>query len=134
MADKFIQYLGKNLDRNTPNYEEMSREELISYIKENINYKHQIKTLVKIIFLTFQEIFSEEYNQGEEKVEFEGLEGKYHYDLDTGNFLFTPNGPMQRLINGIEVKGDSVIKTVYKTRFYKMVESLYHIEKDHNKI
>lgn len=131
MEDNFLQCIAKNTFKKPPRFSEMEKEELISYIKKNCITKEHLITFIKATYLATQQSFFESYQKGED-VDFRILEGYLHYDVNTGVFTFTPNSTVKKLINKAEDQNTTGLKEFLESRFYKMVESIYQIEKNKN--
>ena len=127
MENQFLQSLKKFSKRELPNLEAMSKEELIAFIRKNCRTKEQLTLFIKICYLAGQQTFYDSYCQGED-VNFQILEGDVHYDPCTEVYTFTPNATFKKLLDSATMDSTR-LKEVLLTRFYKMVETLYKLEK-----
>lgn len=128
MGDIFLQSVAKKTQRKTFSLEDLTKEELIQYIKENEPNKKDLVKFVKAVYITVQEFFSEAYETGDD-IDFDILEGKVHYDIGSDIFIFTPNKQVKDLLEKSEDEDTSELKKFLESRFYKMVKTTYELQK-----
>ena len=146
MENKFVQYIESikhALDEDIPDIDfisdldSMSNEEikkhvekLEKYVKDNcLHKKGQLKHIFSLMIFAIQQLYFDSFKKEELKVDFQILEGKVSLVVTTVIFTFIPDPSLEKLFAESERTNTARLKEVMGSRFYKLVEALYRVEK-----
>lgn len=129
MENEILQRLREEVKKEKlPELQEMSKEELIKYIENRFQIKDRLIQLVNHIYFAVQQSYFDKMEPDSNYNDFNLLEGSVRHNLETGEYLFTPNDVVKKLLSSVEKQDSTKLKTFLSTRFYKIIEYLYNVE------
>lgn len=131
MENKVIQSIVNQYKEKTPNFNEMERDELIKYIKENLSSRIQAISFIRACLMAVQQSYLDAINSvdPQKPFVFEVVEGEVIYYPETKKFEFTPNSVMNNLFSNISIGKSSRLKNLLNARFYKILETAFEFER-----
>lgn len=131
MENTFLQLLNRYRRRERPDYDKMSREDLIEYIDKTLDEfsdtQKQLERFRKAVLETVQISYRENYRK-KQPFSFELLEGHVKYYPKSNTFIFTPNYSLLKLMD--PNSSDLKLKQKMGSRFYKFLEFSFRVESD----
>lgn len=130
---ELLRRFGKLPKVKLPDFEVMSKEQVISWIDQHYRSKEVLTGFIKSLYMVVQELYFESSNSlkpDESVIEFQILEGSVIIDFEKdlgGLYLFKPNSVLENLITKSDQKGTTKLKELLDSRFYKMIEALYKL-------
>lgn len=129
MENEILQRLREEVKKEKlPELQEMSKEDLIKYIENRFQIKDRLIQLVNHIYFAVQQSYFDKMESDSDYNDFNLLEGSVRHNLETGEYLFTPNDVVKKLLSSVEKQDSTKLKTFLSTRFYKIIEYLYNVE------
>ena len=131
MENTFLQLIKSLKNQERPQYDLMSKEELISYIEKNLDEFYNSEKLLKIFkkagFSASQISFQESHRENK-PFSFRILEGTLDYHPKSNTFTFRPDPEFNKLIGS--PFQDTILKNKLGNRFYKFLEFSFRVETD----
>lgn len=129
MESKILQSLRQSIKKDfLPDFTKMDKGEIIDYINRNFNIKEMLSIFVKSTYLAVQQSFYDNDDLNKNCREFSILEGKVVYDLESDQYIFTPNSVVKKLLDSSDQTNSTRLRDVLSSRFYKIIEYLYTLE------
>lgn len=129
MENEILQRLREEVKKEKlPELQEMSKEGLIKYIENRFQIKDRLIQLVNHTYFAVQQSYFDKMRPDSNYNDFNLLEGSVRHNLETGEYLFTPNDVVKKLLSSVEKQDSTKLKTFLSTRFYKIIEYLYNVE------
>lgn len=131
MENTFIQLINGLKNQERPNYDLMSREELISYIEKNLDEIYNTEKLLKIFKkanLSASQLSFQENYKTNKPFSFKILEGTLTYHPKSKTYTFEPDPNLGKLINS--PNKNTLLKNKLGNRFYTFLEFSFKVETD----
>lgn len=136
MESKIIQSLNTLISDDLPNFEAMTRKDLIEYIKNNCTKKQQIVSFSKALYESIQQSYHDAFypymntQNSDISFEFQTFGGILTCNAQDGTFTFTPDEVLNRLFHNSESKCSTRLKTFLSSRLFKILKVIYILEEN----
>lgn len=132
MENEIISSIARQRKAKAPNFQELSREELIKYIKENCSPRIQTMSFIRADLTAVQQSYTDALQSAKENrpFVFNLLEGEVIYYPEEDKFEFKPSQVLSNLFKNISIGKSSRLKTLLNARFYKILETAFKLENE----
>lgn len=129
MENEIIQRLREEVKKEKlPDFELLSKEEIIKYIEGRFQVKDRLTQLINYIYLAIQQSYFDNRDFESDYNDFNILEGRVRYNYKTDQYVFYPNEAIKKLLNSADRDDSTKLKSLLSTKLYKIVEYLYNTE------
>ena len=129
MENEILQHLKEEIKKEKlPDLDSLCREDLVKYINTRFSIKDRLTQLINYIYIAVQQSYFDRNQQDSGYVDFTILEGNIRQNPDTGEYIFTPNDVVKKLLSSVDRREPTKLKTFLSTKFYKIIEYLYNCE------